>query len=173
MDRGKGKKSAWQTWNVCEDVTETFKKLSNCPQEISDDDLQKLENFVVLMYDRSNAASCVNEARLDHFASKQRTYDAIPPTRAALREHAKRAAYQGGVIWGQATAPNPETSTPADWGWIQSEEAWKINWTTLPSIAACCQELTKCCCKKDCLKRCKCFRAGLSCTALCSCVCDQ
>ena len=30
---------------------------------------------------------------------------------------------------------------PADWGWIQSEEAWKINWTTLPSIAACCQEL--------------------------------
>ena len=83
VDRGKGKKSAWQTWNVCEDVTETFKKLSNCPQEVSDDDLQKLEKFVVLMYDRSSAASCVNEARLDHFARKQRTYDAIPPTRAA------------------------------------------------------------------------------------------
>ena len=80
----KGKKSAWQTWNVCEDVTETFKKLSNCPQEVSDDDLQKLENFVVLMYDRSSAAGCV-EARLDHFARKLRTYDAIPPTRAALR----------------------------------------------------------------------------------------
>jgi len=56
--RGKGKKSAWQTWTVCEDVTETFKKLSNCPQEVSDDDLQKLENFVVLMYDRSRTASC-------------------------------------------------------------------------------------------------------------------
>ena len=38
-----------------------FKKLSNCPQEVSDDDLQKLENFVVLMYDRSSAASCVND----------------------------------------------------------------------------------------------------------------
>jgi len=37
--RSRGKKSAWQTWNVCEDVTETFKKLSNCPQEVSDDDL--------------------------------------------------------------------------------------------------------------------------------------
>ena len=68
VDRCKGKKSALQTWNVCEDVTETFKKLSNCPQEVSDDDLQKLENFVVLMYDRFSAASCVNEARLDHFA---------------------------------------------------------------------------------------------------------
>ena len=63
------------------------------PEKVSDDDLQKLENFVVVMYDRSSAASCVNEARLDHFAGKQRTYDAIPPTRAALREHAKRAAY--------------------------------------------------------------------------------
>ena len=70
-----------------------------------------MENFVVLMYDRSSAASCVNEARLDLFARKQRTYDAIPPTRAALRSHAKRAAYQGGVIWGQATASNPETSS--------------------------------------------------------------
>ena len=55
---------------------------------------KKLENFVVLMYDRYSAASCVNEARLDLFARKQRTYDAIPPTRAALREHAKRAAYE-------------------------------------------------------------------------------
>jgi len=70
-----------------------------------------MENFVVLMYDRSSAASCVNEARLDLFARKQRTYGAIPPTRAALREHAKRAAYQGEVIWGQATASNPETSS--------------------------------------------------------------
>ena len=68
---------------ICEDVTETFKKLSNFPQEVSDDDLQKLEKLVVLMYDRSSAASCVNEARLDHFARKQRIYDAIPPTRAA------------------------------------------------------------------------------------------
>ena len=29
--RGKGKKSAWLTWDVCDDVTETFKKLSHCP----------------------------------------------------------------------------------------------------------------------------------------------
>ena len=139
------------------------------PEKVSDDDLQKLENFVVLMYDRSSAASCVNEARLD-----QRTYDAIPPTIAALREHAKRAASP--QSYGVRRLPQirkPAHLLSADWGWIQSEEAWKINWTTLPPIAACCQDLTKCCCKKDCLKRCKCFRAGLSCTALCSCVCDQ
>ena len=85
VDRGKGKKFAWQTWNVCEDVIETFKKLSNCPQKVSDDDLQKLENFVVLMYDRSSAAIAVSTRRgwiTLPLASKQRTYDAIPPTRA-------------------------------------------------------------------------------------------
>jgi len=27
-------KKMQQTWNVCEDVTETFKKLSNCPQKV-------------------------------------------------------------------------------------------------------------------------------------------
>ena len=41
--------------------------------------------------------------------------------------------------------------------------------TTLPHIAASCQELTKCGCKAECHGRCKCYRLGLNCTALCSC----
>ena len=41
------------------------------------------------MYDRSSAATGVDEARLHMFARKQRPYDSIPPTQAALREHAK------------------------------------------------------------------------------------
>ena len=128
-----------------------------------------LENFVVFMYDRSSAATGVDEAGLDLFARKQRSYDALPPTRAALMEHVKRAAHQSGIIWGQATVPNPETGSPADWDWNQAGEMWQIDWTTLPSVATCCQELTKCSCKMGCTRRCKCFRSGLSCTALCSC----
>ena len=171
--RGKGKKSAWLTWNVCDEVSETFIKLSHCPTEVSDDDLQKLENFLVLMYDRSSAAAGVDEARLDLFARKQRSYDSIPPTRAALKEHAKHAAYQAGIIWGQATVSNPETSSLADWGWTQKGDTWHICWTTLPPIVTSCQELAKCSCQKGCNQRCKCFRSGLSCTALCSCGCEQ
>ena len=125
--RGKGKKSAWLTWNVCDEASETFTKLSHCPSEVSDNDLQKLENFVVLMYDRSSAATGVDEARLDLFARKQRSYDALPPTRAALMEHVKRAAHQSGIIWGQATVPNPETGSPADWDWNQAGEMWQIH----------------------------------------------
>ena len=62
---GKGKKSVWLTWDVCDEVSETFTKLSHCPTEVSDDDLQKLEKFVVHMHDRSSAATGVDEARLD------------------------------------------------------------------------------------------------------------
>ncbi len=102
--RGKGKKSAWQTRDVFDEVTETFSTLSHFPTEVTDTDLKTLERFVVLMYDRSSAATGVDEARLHMFARKQRPYDSIPPTQAALREHAKRTAYQAGVIWGQATA---------------------------------------------------------------------
>ena len=52
---GKGKKSAWQVWNVFEEVTEVFRKLGNLPETLSDDDKLILEQFVVILYDRSTA----------------------------------------------------------------------------------------------------------------------
>ena len=64
----KGKKSAWLTWDVCEKVSESFTRLSHCPSGVSDGDMQKLETFAVLMYDRSRASSGVDEASLDLFA---------------------------------------------------------------------------------------------------------
>lgn len=169
---GKGKKSAWLAWTVFDEVSETFRTLSNRPTEVTTLDMQKLEKFVVLMYDRSSALNGVDEERLELFARKQRSYDAIPPTSAALKEHAKRAAYQAGIIWGQVTDPNPDYDSPANWGWDQDGDTWKIKWTTLPPISASCQELIKCSCKKGCKQRCKCFRSGLTCTALCSCDCE-
>jgi hypothetical protein len=43
-----------------------------------------LEEFVVIMYDRSSSTNKVNDARLNLFARKQRPYNGIPPSRAAL-----------------------------------------------------------------------------------------
>ena len=65
------------------------------------------------MNDLSSAATGVDEARLHMFAGKQRPYDSIRPTQAALREHAKRASYQAGVIWGQDTCADPDIGSPA------------------------------------------------------------
>ncbi len=132
--RGKGKKSAWLTWNVCNEVSNVFKQLSKYPPTVGDDDLEMLEKFVVIMYDRSSTAIYVNDARLELFARKQRSYKAIPPTRAALLEHSKRAAYQAGCIWSQSTVCKPETQSPADWGWIQQGEVWKICWSSLNKL---------------------------------------
>lgn len=147
------------------------KKLSKYPPTVRDEDLEILEKFVVTMYDRSSTATCVNNARLELFARKQRSYQSIPPTQAALVQHLKRAAYQAACIWSQATVCQPETQSPADWGWIQEADIWKTCWSTLPPIATNCQELTKCGCKMECHGNCKCYRFGLTCTALCSCTC--
>ena len=74
---GKGKRSAWQTWNVFEKISPVFTKLGSTPIEVTDEDMQVIEEFVVLMYDRSSSYKEVNEARLDLFARKQRSYECI------------------------------------------------------------------------------------------------
>ena len=48
--RGKEKKSAWQTWVVFDEVTETSRNLSQFTTEVTDTDLNTLERFVILMY---------------------------------------------------------------------------------------------------------------------------
>ena len=57
--RGKGKKSAWQTWDVFDEVTETSRNLSQFTTEVTDTDLNTLERFVVLMYDLGLLFSCI------------------------------------------------------------------------------------------------------------------
>lgn len=126
-----------------------------------------------MMYDRSSTATTVNEARLDMVARKQRPYEAIPPTRAALLQHTRRAAFQAGCVGTQATQCQPEAESPADWGWQKVGEEWHVLWTANSPIAKSCEQLTRRNCKSDCRGRCKCYRLGLSCTALCPCKCDM
>ena len=115
----------------------------------------------------------VNEARFELFARKQRPYDAIPPTRGALLEHIKRAAYQSGHVWAQAELCIQQVPSPEHWGWMKDNDSWKPKWTSLPAVAASCQELLKCGCKKSsCVGNCKCYRSGLPCTGLCTCNCQ-
>lgn len=170
--RNKGKKTAWQTWDICPEASPIFSKLGQYPPVLTDGELEILEKFVVLMYDRSSTAVSVDEARLDMFARKQRPYEAIPPTRAALLQHTKRAAYQAGCIWGQATQRKPQEESPADWGWTKVGAQWQVYWTANASVAQSCQQLAKCNCKSECCGRCKCLKLGFNCTALCGCKCE-
>ncbi|KAI0229240.1 hypothetical protein LSAT2_020321, partial [Lamellibrachia satsuma] len=114
-----GKKTAWSTWCAFGEVTHAFCALAEGPSEINEDILQCLERFTVLLYDRTSESNSVNEVRKHLFTAKGRKLQNIPPTAAALEQHARRAALQGGYIWGHAHEPRLLEVSPAEWGWTK------------------------------------------------------
>ena len=101
---GRGKKTAWDTWKEYHDATSAFCALVSTPSlETVEEVLDKLETFVVLLYDRTSNQQCVDEARKQLFTQKGRAIDGLPPTQAALILHIKRATYQAGHCWAQMT----------------------------------------------------------------------
>ena len=93
---GRGKTSAWETWRAFPEVTESFKRLSDCPSAITEDDWALIERYVILLYDRSSLNTDVNSARRQLFTKKGRPVDGLPPTKDALIQHTFRATYQSG-----------------------------------------------------------------------------
>ena len=85
-----------------------------------------LERFIVLLYDRTSPKMKVNEARRMLFTQKGRSLELIPPTRAALVQHVKRALYQEGYCWGQVTTPMAVLRSPSEWGLLQTAEGLKL-----------------------------------------------
>jgi len=167
---GIGKKTAWAVWQSMPQLTPTFVSLSRAPAQISQDDMDQIERYVVLLYQRTSALCHVNEARKQLFTNN-RKMENIPPTLHALEQHVKRAVYQAGHIWGQSLVGKPNVPSPDIWGWerVKDDSPWTPCWSTLPEAAKGCQELLKCGCKKECTKRCTCVKANLPCTQLCFC----
>ena len=50
------------------------------------------------IYDKNSQCTNVDKTRLELFAHKNRPYDSIPSTLAALTEHIYRAAFQAGWV---------------------------------------------------------------------------
>ena len=166
---GHGKKSAWATWNSLPELTDALLSLANAPTSLQEDTMHVIERCVLLVYDRTSKCKEVNKARKKLFAKKSSVQN-IPPTYAALEQHVKRSALQGGHVWGQALVPEPVLPPPTDWGWHRSDDGpYTPLWTTLPETPKTCYELVSCGCKKGCRNRCKCNKASLECTGLCFC----
>ena len=86
-----------------------------------------LERFIVLLYDRTCPKMKVSEARKMLFTQKGRSLELIPATRAASLQHVKRAVYQVGYCWGQATTPMAVLPAPLSGAGCQGRQ--KIdNW---------------------------------------------
>ena len=94
-------------------ASDVFAKLNMNPPVFGHKEKKVLKRVVTIMYDRSSSATYIDRVRLDMFACKQKSYDAIPP---ALDYHIKRAAYQTGYIWDQATTRQMEILSPSEWG---------------------------------------------------------
>jgi hypothetical protein len=103
------------------------------------------------------------------FSKSTRSLENIPPSRDALQEHTKRAVFQAGYVWAQATVRRPEVPSPEDWGWERGENGWTPTWTTLPEASKVCKELVRCGCKKSCSGLSRWFKASLPCTSPCYC----
>ena len=166
----RGNKSAWQAWRAYPEATDAFHALSSTSSDVPKTVIETLEWFVVLMYDRTSELKGVHAARRCLFSKKSRETENIPPTAAsALLEYTKRAAFQAGYISGQCLVPKPFVPSPGDWGWEKCDGQWRVVWTTLPEAAKARYELLSCMCKKICKGNCKCHRANLQCTSLCTC----
>ena len=76
---GKGKKTAWDTWNAFPEVTRAFVEIYLHRSAVPDSILNLMERFVVKMYDQRSTSCSVNCIRKQLFAQKGRTLQNIPP----------------------------------------------------------------------------------------------
>ena len=171
----RGKITVWEVWERFPEVTEAFASCLTCA-ELSDATIQLIERFTILFYDRTSGLKDINEARRELFtkSAAMKSLDHIPPTKAALIQHIRRSILQTHV-WTHSLLASPALPDPGQWGWVRngSDSEWKPLWTTLPEAARVCAELIHCGCKKGCAARCKCIKAGLKCTELCTCECGS
>ena len=118
------------------------------PNEFDETKLAAFEKFVILLYDRTCSEASVDAARMFLFTRKGRQIEAIPPTRAALFQHTKRAIHQAGFIWVQMHERSPDVPSPSSSGWRRNKAMrWEPHWTELPEAASC-SGLLQCSCKK-------------------------
>ena len=113
---GRGKKTAWDTWNVYPEVTEAFEELTKMHGNLTEKAQSQIERFVILMYDRTSDVLEINKARKELFTKKSRSLENLPPTQAAVKEHTKRASLQGQSRI-KATELDQPLPNPGDFGW--------------------------------------------------------
>ena len=175
---GKAKASAWTAWKCFPEVTEAFCYIAKNPfTDLKTDShlFRLLERLTVVLYDKTSQLCCEKEARQKLFCQKDRvTMEALPPTKAALFEHSKRAIYQAG-IWTTADKSIQQVPSPGNMGWTFENErrVWLPHWTELDEVSKACSHLVRCHCLKACGNACGCHKKGWKCSKRCGCTCRK
>ena len=168
-----GKKTAWDRWGSMPEMTQVFLWLLDNPEKFTMNSWvwNLLERYLIVQCSKSCSSSRLNDARLKLFQSGTKTLENLPPTSAAYFQHVKRAILQASFFWKQSLTPQQVIPNYALYGWKYDERVkqWVPHWTDLADTSTACAFLVKCGCKKACHGNCKCFKAGLRCSALCGC----
>jgi hypothetical protein len=94
------------------EVTPVFKNLSSAPSlSALREAMPTFQRYVIIMYDRTNTCTEVNEARKDMFTRKGRNIENIPPTYDLLLH---RSMYQAGHCWGMSLMPAYQPLCPTE-----------------------------------------------------------
>ena len=166
---GVGKKTFYDNWKGHPELTPTLAFLQSCPDEIPSEYVDSIERFLISSYSPTCPYDQLDKARQYIFSRTSRGFDYLPPTRAALVEHIKRATLQAGD-WSQCLVPLQERANPSDWGWEDAGDVWVPFWTSLECASTAMRnELIRCSCTVRCTGNCSCTKAGLRCTSLCRC----
>ena len=97
------------------EVTSTFIELSNAPTEIREDQIYKIENFLVSIYYPGQKYLSIDDARLKSFLrSPAPNLRSIIISRSGL---IKRSALQAGWLW-KGWESNINIPNPMTWGWL-------------------------------------------------------
>ena len=118
---GYGKKKAWTTWNALPELTNALLEMCQLRNdELPEDAMTIIQRFIILLYDRTSKCFDINKARRKLF-TKRTSVKQIPPTKAALEQHIRRAVYQGSYVWGQLLLADPKLPSPTNWGWVKTD----------------------------------------------------
>ena len=173
---GKGKCKAWDTWFKAEnkdEFTTVFKDLGNQPEEITAMQLDKIEDYIKLLY---GSDGFLGADRLNKFRkSTDDDLRKLPPSREALFQHAKRSCYQAGYVWHECIE-DLQLPDPTLWGWLFDEvQGFIPRWLSALSSIDLEKFITTCSCKTGKCERCKCATADLMCIRMCGCnrVCEH
>ena len=130
-----GKKSHWKTWMEFPRIRKTFQKLST-PAQLDADDCKELNIFQLKVYHHGRPEENLDEARKNLVFNQACPPEKLPPTSAALKQHALRSLLTAGHVWGPSTVKMQNLADPKSYGWTQDASGkWKVFWTPLmPAI---------------------------------------
>ena len=141
------------------EVTNTFIELSNALTVIREDQISKIETFLVSIYYPGQKHLSIDDARLKSFLrSPAPDLCSITISRSGLIQHIKRSALQAGWVWKDCES-SINIPDPTTWGWLclsLNPLTYCPKWCeTLVDIKKC---ILTCLCKSFKCDNCKCAK---------------